>query len=39
MVRTKEDNLAEKNLFLELKKVEQLIKKTEKEEKQLERLI
>ena len=31
--RTKEDNEIEKNLIAELKKMDQLIKKTEKEEK------
>jgi hypothetical protein len=37
--RTKEDNELEKNLIADLKKLDQLIKKTEKEEKQLEKLI
>ena len=37
--RTKEDNELEKTLLLELKKLDQFIKKTEKEEKQLEKLI
>ena len=38
-MRTKEDNELEKTLIAELKKMDQLIKKTEKEEKQLEKLV
>jgi len=37
--RTKDDNEEEKVLYAELKKLDQLIKKTEKEEKQLEKLV
>lgn len=38
-MRTREDNEIEKQLILDLKKLDQLIKKTEKEEKQLEKLV
>lgn len=38
-MRTKEDNEEEKNMISDLKKLDQLIKKTEKEEKQLEKLV
>ena len=38
-MRTKEDNELEKTLIAELKKMDQLIKKTEREEKQLEKLV
>lgn len=38
-MRTKEDNELEKQLIADLKKLDQLIKKTEKEEKQLEKLV
>lgn len=37
--RTKEDNEKERQLIAELRKLDTLIKKTEKDEKQLERLI
>jgi hypothetical protein len=37
--RTRADNDLEKLLLSDLKKLEQLIKKTEKEEKQLEKLV
>lgn len=37
--RTKEDNEEEKNLIADLKKLDQLIKKTEKEERQLDKLV
>ena len=38
-IRTKQDNETEKLLLADLKKLDQLIKKTEKEEKQLEKLV
>ena len=38
-MRTKEDNELEKTFIADLKKLDQLIKKTEKEEKQLEKLV
>ena len=37
--RTKDDNEKERNLIAELRKLDTLIKKTEKDEKQLEKLI
>lgn len=38
-IRTKEDNEEEKTLCADLKKLDQLIKKTEKEERQLDKLV
>ena len=38
-MRTKEDNEIEKQIIADMKKLDQLIKKTEKEEKQLEKLV